>query len=62
MWNASAAPASRTTLFALVFSAVLLIVVAVGAAALWRARKALGLLGIAVAAVIVPALLATVRH
>lgn len=59
MWNASAVPASRTTLFALVFSVVLLIVVAVGAAVLWRARKALGLLGIAVAAVIIPALLAT---
>ena len=59
MWNASAVPASRTTLFALVFSAVLLAVVAVGAVALWRSRKALGLLGIAVASVVIPALLAT---
>lgn len=58
MWNASAVPASRTTLFALVFSAVLLAVVAVGAVALWRSRKALGLLGIAVASVVIPALLA----
>lgn len=59
MWNASAAPASRTTLFALAFSAVLLAVVAVGAVVLWRARASLGLLGIAVAAVVIPALLAT---
>lgn len=59
IWNASAVPASRTTLFALVFSAVLLIVVAVGVVVLWRTRSALGLLGIAVAAVIIPALLAT---
>lgn len=59
MWNASAVPASRTTLFALAFSAVLLIVVAVGSVVLWRSRTALGLLGIALAAVVVPALLAT---
>lgn len=59
MWNASAVPASRTTLFALAFSAVLLVVLAVGMVVLWRTRTALGLLGIAFAAVVVPALLAT---
>ncbi|WP_078307411.1 MULTISPECIES: hypothetical protein [unclassified Mycobacterium] len=59
MWNASAVPASRTTLFALAFSAVLLVVLAVGVVVLWRTRTALGLLGIAGAAVILPALLAT---
>ncbi|MGH3724887.1 MAG: hypothetical protein ACRDUS_12300 [Mycobacterium sp.] len=59
IWNASAVPASRSTLFALAFSAVLLVVVAVGVVVLLRTRTALGLLGIAVAAVAIPALLAT---
>jgi hypothetical protein len=59
MWNASAVPASRSTLFALAFSAVLLIVVVVGMTVLWRTRTAFGFVGIAIAAVVIPALLAT---
>ncbi|MBA0046409.1 hypothetical protein [Mycobacteroides sp. LB1] len=59
MWNASAVPASRSTLFALAFSAVLLIVVVVGVTVLWRTQTAFGLIGIAIAAVVIPTLLAT---
>ncbi|MUM19081.1 MULTISPECIES: hypothetical protein [unclassified Mycobacteroides] len=59
MWNAEAVPASRTTLFALAFSAVLIVAVVVGVVVLRRTRAALGLLSIAVAAVVFPALLAT---
>lgn len=59
MWNAAALPASRTTLFAVPATAVLLAVVALGAGAVARRRAAVPLLVLAVAAVLVPAALAT---
>jgi hypothetical protein len=59
MWNADAVPASRTTLFAMVSTVVLLAVVAVGAVTLIRRRTALPLLVLAVVAVAAPALMAT---
>ena len=59
IWNAEAVPASRTTLFAVVSTLVLLAVVAVGVPVLIRRRIAPPLLVLAVAAVVVPALMAT---
>lgn len=58
IWNAEAVPPSRTTLFAVVSAAMLLAVVAVGVPTLIRRRVA-PLLVIAVAAVVVPAVMAT---
>ncbi|MDI9918808.1 hypothetical protein [Rhodococcus sp. IEGM 1379] len=62
VWNSAAVPATRATLFALVGTVLLLILVLSGIPALWRRRRnpviaALGLL--ALAAVLVPALGAT---
>ncbi|MGW0162279.1 hypothetical protein ACWDUN_23480 [Mycobacterium sp. NPDC003323] len=59
MWNAQAVPDSRTTLFAVVATVVLLAVVAAGLPAALRRREARPLLVLAVAAVLVPAGLAT---
>ncbi|WP_396885365.1 hypothetical protein [Mycobacterium sp. SMC-8] len=59
IWNAEAVPASRTTLFAIVSTGVLLAIVAVGLPVLLRRRVALPLLVVAVTAVVAPALLAT---
>lgn len=59
LWNAEAVPPSRTTLFAIVGTAVLLVVVAVGAVTAWRRPATRPLLMLAAAAVIVPAALAT---
>ncbi|NMM84515.1 hypothetical protein B2J88_09075 [Rhodococcus sp. SRB_17] len=62
VWNSAAVPATRATLFAVVGTVLLLIVVLSGIPALWRRRRnpviaALGLL--ALAAVLAPALGAT---
>ncbi|MCX5043045.1 hypothetical protein OG921_07665 [Aldersonia sp. NBC_00410] len=62
IWNADAVPGSRTSLFAVVATLVLLVVVAVGVPVLWRRRvdpvvRGLGVL--TVAAVLLPALAAT---
>lgn len=59
IWNSEAVPPSRTTLFALVSAAVLLAVVAVGVPTLVRRRVANPLLVVAVAAVVLPTLMAT---
>lgn len=59
IWNAGAAPASRTTLWAVVGTLVLLAVVAVGARRAWSVAAARPLLALAVLAVVAPALLAT---
>ena len=59
IWNAEAVPASRTTLFALASTVVLLAVVAVGVPLLIRRRAAAPLLVVAAVAVVVPALMAT---
>ncbi|MGE2833213.1 hypothetical protein [Mycobacterium sp. SMC-4] len=59
IWNAEAVPASRTTLFAVVATAVLLTVVAIGLPLLVRRRIGIPLLVVGVAAIVVPALLAT---
>ncbi len=59
IWNAQAVPGSRTTLFALAATAVLVVIVAVGAPAVLRRRSAVGLLVLAAAAVLLPAVLAT---
>ncbi len=59
MWNAEAVPASRATLFALASAVTLLAVVAVGVPLLVRRRVAVPLLVVAVAAVVLPALMAT---
>ncbi|OBF29239.1 hypothetical protein A5727_24415 [Mycobacterium sp. ACS4331] len=59
IWNAQAVPGSRTTLFALAATAVLVAVVALGLPAVLRRRSALGLVALAAAAVLMPALLAT---
>ena len=59
IWNADAVPASRTTLFAVVATAVLLAVVAAGLPVLFRRRAARPLLVLALAAVLIPALMAT---
>lgn len=59
MWNGAAVPDSRTTLFAVLSAAVLLAVVATGLPTAVRRPAVLPLLGLAAAAVLVPAALAT---
>lgn len=59
IWNADAVPPSRTTGFAVVATVVLLVVVAAGMPVLVRRRAAPPLMVIAVAAVVLPALMAT---
>ena len=59
IWNVEAVPHSRTTLFALLATTILLAVVACGAPAALRSRQAEPLLILAVVAVLVPAALAT---
>ncbi|MBU3749186.1 MAG: hypothetical protein FGM52_01820 [Mycobacterium sp.] len=59
IWNSEAVPASRTTGFALLGTVVLLGVVACGVPLLVRRRTGTPLLGLAVAAVLLPAALAT---
>ncbi|WP_202915503.1 MULTISPECIES: hypothetical protein [unclassified Mycolicibacterium] len=59
IWNGSAIPVSRTTLWAVVGTVALLVVVAFGARRAWSAAAARPLLVLAVVAVAVPALLAT---
>ncbi len=59
IWNAEAVPGSRSTLFAVVATAVLLSVVAIGLPAAARSRAARPLLVLAVVAVVVPGLMAT---
>jgi hypothetical protein len=59
IWNAQALPSSRTTLFAVVATVVLLAVVALGLPSVLRRPAAVPLLGLAVVAVVVPALMAT---
>lgn len=59
IWNSEAVPASRTTLFAVVASVVLLAVVALGLPVAIRTRTAVPLLCLAALAVVVPALMAT---
>ncbi|BBX67178.1 hypothetical protein [Mycolicibacterium psychrotolerans] len=59
IWNADAVPASRTSLFAMVATLTLLAVVAVGVPVMIRRRAGVPLLVLGVAAVTVPALMAT---
>lgn len=59
IWNADAVPGSRTTGFAVVATLALLAVVAAGVSVVWRRRSALPLLILAVAAVVLPAAMAT---
>lgn len=59
IWNAQAVPGSRTTLFALVGSAVLVTVVALGLPAVLRRPVARALLLLSAVAIVVPATLAT---
>ncbi|WP_420030210.1 hypothetical protein [Rhodococcus maanshanensis] len=62
IWNSTAVPATRTGIFALVGTAVLLAVVACGLPALWRRRGnpvIVALAVVAAAAVLLPALAAT---
>ncbi|OHV00696.1 hypothetical protein, partial [Mycobacterium talmoniae] len=59
IWNAEAAPGSRTTLFAVAATVVMLGVLAAGLPAVLRRRPALPLLVLAAVAVLVPATLAT---
>ncbi|CAN5420211.1 hypothetical protein BH11ACT6_BH11ACT6_42820 [soil metagenome] len=59
IWNAEAVPGSRSGLFALAATAVLLGVVALGVPVAARARAALPLLVLAAVAVVLPALMAT---
>jgi hypothetical protein len=59
IWNGEAVPASRTTSLALIGTAVLLTVLALGLPTVLRAPAARPLLVLSVAAVAVPALLAT---
>lgn len=59
IWNADAVPPSRTTLFAIVATAVLLGVVALGLPVVLRRRTAVPLMVLAGAAVVLPALMAT---
>ncbi|WP_232374928.1 hypothetical protein [Mycolicibacterium mengxianglii] len=59
IWNAEAVPGSRSTLFALVATAVLLAVVAIGLPVAARTRAAVPLLVLAAVAVVLPALMAT---
>lgn len=59
IWNAQAVPESRTTLLALLATAVLLTVVLVGSPAVIRRSEARPLLVLAVVAVVLPAAMAT---
>lgn len=59
IWNGEAVPASRTTLFALAATAVLIVVVALGLPVVLRDRTALPLLVLAAVAVVIPAAMAT---
>lgn len=59
LWNAEAVPASRTTYFAIVGTAVLLAVVVAGAGSLRRKPAALPLLVLAAVGVLLPAAMAT---
>jgi hypothetical protein len=59
LWNREAVPASRTTLFAVLATAVLLSVVAVGVPVLVRRAAARPLLALAAVAILLPAALAT---
>jgi hypothetical protein len=59
IWNSEAVPVSRTTGFALIGTVVLLTVVACGAPAVVRQRSSRALLGLAAAAVLLPAAMAT---
>ncbi len=59
IWNGEAVPASRATLFAVVSTGVLLVVVAIGLPALVRRRAAAPLMVLAAVSVLVPAALAT---
>ncbi|HTF09578.1 MAG TPA: hypothetical protein VK659_15530 [Asanoa sp.] len=59
IWNSQAVPGSRTTLFAVVATVVLLAVVAVGLPAALRRPAAVPLLALAAVAVVLPALMAT---
>jgi len=59
IWNADAVPGSRSTLFAVVATLLLLAVVGLGGVAAVRSRTALPFLLLAVAAVVLPAAMAT---
>jgi hypothetical protein len=59
IWNAEAVPSSRTTLFALLATVVLLAVVAAGLPTVLRRRSALPLFVVAVVSVLLPAAVAT---
>jgi hypothetical protein len=59
IWNAEAVPGSRTTLFAIVSAAVLLVVVAIGLPAVARRRATVPLIALAGVSVLVSAVLAT---
>ena len=59
IWNAEAVPGSRSTVFAVVATLVLLAVVAAGVPAVVRRRAAWPLLALALAAVVLPALMAS---
>lgn len=59
IWNGEAVPPSRTTLFAVIATAVLLGVVALGLPVALRRPAAVPLMALAVIAVVVPALMAT---
>jgi hypothetical protein len=59
IWNGQAVPGSRTTLFALLATVVLLAVVAVGLPSALRRPAAVPLLALAAVAVVLPALMAT---
>ncbi|MGV9801014.1 hypothetical protein ACWDTP_23500 [Mycobacterium sp. NPDC003449] len=59
IWNSDAVPASRTSLFAVLATAVLVGIVAIGVPVLVRRPAAIGLLVLAAVAVAVPAAMAT---
>ncbi|MGE2692945.1 hypothetical protein [Mycolicibacterium pulveris] len=59
IWNAEALPDSRTTLFAVVATAVLLVIVALGLPVVLRRPAAVPLVVLAVVAIVVPAAMAT---
>jgi hypothetical protein len=59
IWNSQAVPGSRTTLFAVVATVVLIAMVAVGLASALRRPAAVPLLALAAVAVVLPALMAS---
>ncbi|WP_235678057.1 hypothetical protein [Mycolicibacterium sarraceniae] len=59
IWNAEAVPSSRTTLLALLATAVLLAVVAIGLPTVLRRRSAVPLLVLAAVSILLPAAVAT---